>query len=110
IGGFISPDQGTVLLDGRDLADVPPFKRDIGVVFQSYALFPHMTVAQNIAFPLQMRRSSRREARLKVQQALELVHLEGLEDRLPRELSGGQQQRVALARATVFGPRLLLMD
>jgi ABC-type Fe3+/spermidine/putrescine transport system ATPase subunit len=89
---------------------IPPYRRDIGVVFQNYALFPHLTAGQNVAFPLEMRRVSRTEARGLVEKAFSLVQLSGYENRYPRQLSGGQQQRVALARALVFAPRLLLMD
>lgn len=110
IAGLVDPSSGRIMLGGKDLTTVPHFKRNIGVVFQNYALFPHMTVFQNIAFPLQMRRLKDSEIRARVHQALELVQLSGLEHRYPRELSGGQQQRVALARAIVFEPRILLMD
>ncbi len=110
IAGFTYADAGTVSLDGRDLTNVASYKRDIGMVFQNYALFPHMTAAENIAFPLQMRSVRKAEARRLVEEALEIVHLGGLGKRYPRQLSGGQQQRVAFARAIVFGPRLLLMD
>jgi len=110
IGGFIKPERGTVALDGRDLTKVPPYKRDIGMVFQNYALFPHMTASENIAFPLKMHGVPKPQAKEKVQEALRLVRLEELGDRYPKQLSGGQQQRVALARAFGFGPQLLLMD
>jgi putative spermidine/putrescine transport system ATP-binding protein len=110
IAGFTQPDEGTVVLDGQDLTRVPPHRRGIGMVFQNYALFPHMTVAGNIAFPLEMRRVPKAERAKLVEEALRLVRLEGLGDRYPRQLSGGQQQRVALARALVFHPSLLLMD
>jgi putative spermidine/putrescine transport system ATP-binding protein len=110
IAGFTQPDEGTVVLDGQDLTRVPPHRRGVGMVFQNYALFPHMTVAGNIAFPLEMRRVPRAERAKLVEEALRLVRLEGLGDRYPRQLSGGQQQRVALARALVFHPSLLLMD
>jgi putative spermidine/putrescine transport system ATP-binding protein len=110
IAGFIAPSAGGVVLNGRNLTGVAPYKRDIGMVFQNYALFPHMTGGDNIAFPLQMRGVKRAEAARRVEQALELVHLGGLANRYPRQLSGGQQQRVALARAIVFNPSLLLMD
>jgi putative spermidine/putrescine transport system ATP-binding protein len=110
IVGFVEPDAGTVSLDGRDITGVPSYERDMGMVFQNYALFPHMTAAQNVAFPLEMRRTRRAETARRVGEALELVHLGGLGARYPRQLSGGQQQRVALARAIVFAPRLLLMD
>jgi spermidine/putrescine ABC transporter ATP-binding subunit len=110
VAGFEVPDEGEVHLAGRDVTFAPPAQRDIGMVFQNYALFPHMTVAENIAFPLKMRRVAREEIARKVEEALKLVELAGYGDRLPRQLSGGQQQRVALARAVVFGPRLLLLD
>jgi len=110
VAGFIRPDTGKVVLDGKDLTDVPPHLRDIGMVFQNYALFPHLTVTRNVAFPLEMRRLPRAEIRRRVEATLGLVQLAGFGERRPRELSGGQQQRVALARALVFQPRLLLMD
>ena len=110
VAGFIRADAGTVSLDEREMTGVPPYRRNIGMVFQNYALFPHMTAAENISFPLEMRRVSKGEARRKVEEALEIVRLTGLGARYPRQLSGGQQQRVALARAIVFNPRLLLMD
>ena len=110
IAGFTVQDSGTIEIGGEDVSRIPPYRRDVGMVFQNYALFPHMTAAQNVAFPLQMRRLSKDEQRKRVSEALALVKLERLGDRYPRQLSGGQQQRVALARAVVFGPRLLLMD
>jgi putative spermidine/putrescine transport system ATP-binding protein len=110
VAGFMAPSSGRIEVDGRDITGVPPYRRDLGMVFQNYALFPHMTAAQNVAFPLQMRRISKKDAAQRVDRALALVHLEGLGHRYPRELSGGQQQRVALARAIVFEPRMLLMD
>jgi putative spermidine/putrescine transport system ATP-binding protein len=110
IAGFVAPDAGQILLDGEPITRLPPHRRDIGMVFQHYALFPHMTVEENLAFPLRRRRVAADERRRRVAETLELVHLGGLGKRLPRQLSGGQQQRVALARALVFGPRLLLMD
>jgi spermidine/putrescine ABC transporter ATP-binding subunit len=110
VAGFVTPDHGTVVLDGRDLTRVPPHRRNVGMVFQNYALFPHMTVAENVAFPLESRGVPRSETRRRVEEALETVRLGGLDRRLPRQLSGGQQQRVALARAIVFRPPLLLMD
>jgi putative spermidine/putrescine transport system ATP-binding protein len=110
IAGFLQPDAGSVVLDEREMTGVPPYKRDIGMVFQNYALFPHMTAAQNVAFPLEMRGIAKAERRRKVKEALDIVHLGRLGGRYPRQLSGGQQQRVALARAIVFNPRLLLMD
>ena len=110
VAGFETPDSGTVLLGGKDVTSVPPARRNVGMVFQNYALFPHMTAAQNIAFPLEMRRMARAEIASSVRRALDLVALGGLGERLPRQLSGGQQQRVALARAIVFNPQLLLLD
>ncbi len=110
IAGFELPESGTVLLGGRDLTEAPAAARNIGMVFQNYALFPHMSVHDNIAFPLQMRRTPRGEIATRVQQALDLVELPGFAERLPAQLSGGQQQRVALARAIVFQPQLLLLD
>jgi len=110
VAGFTPPSAGDILLNGRSVASLAPEKRNIGVVFQNYALFPHMSVADNVAFPLKMRRLQRAAIDEKVREALRLVRLEGLEARLPRELSGGQQQRVAFARALVFDPDLLLMD
>jgi putative spermidine/putrescine transport system ATP-binding protein len=112
IAGFVEPSSGSIRLDGRDLTGVPPNRRGIGVVFQSYALFPHMTVRQNVAFPLLQRRPrpSAVMVEQQVAQALELVHMEAFGDRIPDQLSGGQQQRVALARAVVFEPQLLLLD
>ena len=111
IAGFLAPDSGDILLDQRSIADVPPHKRNIGMVFQSYSLFPHMTVADNVGFPLRMRtRLSREQARRRIDEMLALVQLGHLGTRYPRQLSGGQQQRVAMARALVSHPRLLLMD
>jgi putative spermidine/putrescine transport system ATP-binding protein len=110
IAGFLTPTRGEILLDGRELSGLPPHKRDIGVVFQNYLLFPHMTAFDNVAFPLRRRRRPADEIRVRVEGALELVGLRGLGHRYPAELSGGQQQRVAVARAIVFGPPLLLMD
>ncbi len=110
IAGFVTPSRGAIYIDDRPVVDLPPQKRDLGIVFQNYALFPHMTVADNIAFPLQMRRLPRAEVARRVAQALEMVRLPGYERRYARQLSGGQQQRVALARAVVFQPRVLLMD
>src|SRR5262245_53092518 len=110
VAGFETPDSGDVELAGRVITYATPASRGIGMVFQNYALFPHMRVAENIAFPLQMRRLARSEIRDRVGRALSLVGLTGYEDRHPRQLSGGQQQRVALARAIVFEPRLLLLD
>jgi putative spermidine/putrescine transport system ATP-binding protein len=110
IAGFVAPTAGEIFVDGRPVTAVPPDRRNIGVVFQHYALFPHMTVFDNVAFPLRMRRVGTAEIRRRVGDALGMVQLAGLEARMPRQLSGGQQQRVALARALVFRPTLLLMD
>jgi putative spermidine/putrescine transport system ATP-binding protein len=110
LAGFQLPTSGKILLDGADIGAVPPHKRNIGVVFQNYALFPHMTVRENVAYPLRQRRFSNADQRREVDQVLEMVSLGAYADRLPRQLSGGQQQRVAVARAIVFRPRLLLMD
>ncbi len=110
IAGFTVPTSGRIQLGDRDVSRMPPHKRNIGMVFQNYALFPHMTVDQNLAFPLEMRRVDRAEIRRRVGEALERVHLSGLGGRFPRQLSGGQQQRVALARAIIFEPSVLLMD
>jgi spermidine/putrescine ABC transporter ATP-binding subunit len=110
IAGFVAPTEGRIVIDGRDVTDQPPHRRDIGVVFQSYALFPHLTVFRNVAFPLEARRLPRREIEPRVRKALDLVKLGEFADRYPAQLSGGQQQRVALARAFVFEPPLLLMD
>lgn len=110
IAGFETPDEGDVYLSGRNVTFLAPAQRDIGMVFQNYALFPHMTVAENVAFPLQMRKVPKQERKERVAEALRLVDLGDFGERLPRQLSGGQQQRVALARAVVFRPRLLLLD
>ncbi|GBD43333.1 Spermidine/putrescine import ATP-binding protein PotA [bacterium HR40] len=110
LAGFEQPTAGEIRLEGRPLSRVPPHRRDIGVVFQSYALFPHMTVAENLAFPLEVRRLGRAEIEERVRRALAMVRLSGFEHRRPAQLSGGQQQRVALARALVFEPKLVLMD
>ena len=110
VAGFAHPTSGEVFVDGRPMAALPPQRRDLGMVFQSYAVFPHLTVFDNIAFPLEIRKAPRLEILRRVGEALELVRLTGYERRLPRQLSGGEQQRVALARALVFQPRVLLMD
>jgi len=110
IAGLIQPTEGEILLQSRSIISLPSYRRNIGVVFQNYALFPHMNVSANVAFPLQMRRVPKAEISRRVKRTLDLVRLEGLSERLPRQLSGGQQQRVALARAMVFEPPLLLMD
>lgn len=110
ICGLTPPTAGRLYIDGRDQTDSPAYGRDIGVVFQSYALFPHLTVFENISFPLQMRRVEKGAIKRKIRNALEMVGLEGFDERFPRELSGGQQQRVALARCLVYQPSLILMD
>src|SRR5437764_10150498 len=110
IAGFEQPTAGQVLIRGIDVAGLPPYRRDVNTVFQSYALFPHMTVADNIAYGLRQRHVSRAEIRRRVDQALEMVGLTGAKERRPAELSGGQQQRVALARALINRPTVLLLD
>jgi putative spermidine/putrescine transport system ATP-binding protein len=110
IAGFEQPTSGRVLLHGRDVTAVPPFDRDVNTVFQDYALFPHMTVEENIAYGLHVRRVEANERRARVREALRMVRLEGFEPRRPNQLSGGQRQRVALARALVNRPRVLLLD
>jgi spermidine/putrescine ABC transporter ATP-binding subunit len=110
IAGFEEPTEGDILVGGASITARPPHRRNIGVVFQQYALFPHLTVFQNVAYPLEMRRTPKSEIAQRVRRALGLVRLDGFADRYPRQLSGGQQQRVALARAIVFQPPVLLMD
>ncbi len=110
VAGFIEPSAGHVKLGGSDVTLLPPWKRNAGMVFQSYALFPHLTVAQNVAFGLEMRKLARAEVDRRVDEALALVRLGGFGGRLPRQLSGGQQQRVALARALAIRPDVLLLD
>jgi putative spermidine/putrescine transport system ATP-binding protein len=110
LAGFETATEGQILVDGYRVNDVPSHKRDMGVVFQNYALFPHMTVGANVAFPLQMRGVSKAETADRVKKALDMVQLGTLSERKPSQLSGGQQQRVALARALVFEPRVVLMD
>ncbi len=110
IAGFDLPDAGRILLDGRDLADTPPERRPIHTVFQNFALFPHLSVAENVAFPLRMARVPEDELKRRLGEALDMVHMAELADHYPHEISGGQKQRVALARGLVNRPRLLLLD
>jgi putative spermidine/putrescine transport system ATP-binding protein len=110
IAGLLAPDAGRVRLDGEDITRKPPHNRDVGVVFQNYALFPHLTVAENVAFGLEARRSSREDTQRTVARFLDLVHMRELQDRSVKLLSGGQQQRVAVARALAVRPKLLLLD
>jgi spermidine/putrescine ABC transporter ATP-binding subunit len=110
LAGFEIPTSGEIYVDDVAIAAIPPYRRNIGMVFQNYALFPHMTVGENIAFPLKMRGMPKSEIAKHSKEALELVKLPGYEGRYPRQLSGGQQQRIAVARALVFNPRVLLMD
>ncbi|WP_213880326.1 ABC transporter ATP-binding protein [Pseudomonas sp. dw_358] len=110
IAGFVEPDQGSIDIDGKSMLDVPINQRGLGMMFQNYALFPHMSIADNIAFGLSVRHQSKAQMRQRVDELLKLVHLEGFGERRPRELSGGQQQRVALARALAPRPRVLLLD
>ena len=110
LAGFERPSQGMITLDGKSVDRLPPYERNIGMVFQNYALFPHMSVADNVAFPLSVRKTPKAEIGPRVVRALEMVRLEQFKDRKPAQLSGGQQQRVALARALVFQPALVLMD
>ncbi|HEX5325886.1 MAG TPA: ABC transporter ATP-binding protein, partial [Acetobacteraceae bacterium] len=110
LAGFERPTRGRITLDGRPVDRLPPYQRNIGMVFQNYALFPHMSVAENVAFPLSVRRIGASARRERVQRALAMVRLDAFGDRRPAQLSGGQQQRVALARALVFEPSLVLMD
>jgi spermidine/putrescine transport system ATP-binding protein len=110
IGGFEEPSLGTVYLGGRDVTDLPPYKRDVNTVFQSYALFPHLDVFENVAFGLRRKKVAKADIEARVREAMQLVDLEGFGSRKPREMSGGQQQRVALARALVNRPKVLLLD
>jgi spermidine/putrescine ABC transporter ATP-binding subunit len=110
VAGFLAPDTGTIALDGEDVTALPTYRRGIGMMFQNYALFPHMNVAANIGYGLKMRGTPKLEIRRRVAEALDLVKLAGLQERKPRQLSGGQQQRVALARALVIRPKVLLLD
>ena len=110
LAGFETPTSGEIYLEGEPISSIPPYKRGIGMVFQNYALFPHMTVNENLAFPLEVRKLEKSEVDEKVHKALSMVELQDFGTRMPLQLSGGQQQRVALARALVFEPRLVLMD
>ena len=110
IAGFIMPDEGNILFDGEQVENVPVHRRAIGMVFQSYALFPHLTIEENIGFGLDVRHTAREDIKKRVAEMLALVRLTGLEARYPRQLSGGQQQRVAMARALITKPKVLLLD
>ena len=110
LAGFETPTNGEIYLDKNPISNIPPHKRGIGMVFQNYALFPHMTVYENLAFPLRVRKVSKEDADKKIDKALSMVSLTGFENRMPAQLSGGQQQRVAVARALVFDPSVVLMD
>jgi len=110
LAGFETPTNGEIYLDSNPISNIPPHKRGIGMVFQNYALFPHMTVYENLAFPLRVRKVSKEDTDKKVDKALSMVSLSGFENRMPAQLSGGQQQRVAVARALVFDPSVVLMD
>ena len=110
LAGFVLPDSGQILLDGRDISTLSPQQRNLGMVFQNYALFPHMSVLDNVMFPLKVRKIAAKECVERARWAIEMVRLSGFEQRLPKALSGGQQQRVALARAIVFHPEVVLMD
>ena len=110
LAGFETPTNGEIYLDANPISNIPPHKRGIGRVFQNYALFPHMTVYENLAFPLKVRKISKDDIDKKVDKALSMVSRSGFENRMPAQLSGGQQQRVAVARALVFDPAVVLMD
>ncbi|TEU12377.1 ABC transporter ATP-binding protein [Candidatus Bathyarchaeota archaeon] len=110
IAGLEYPDEGRIFFDGEDVTDLPSFRRNTGMVFQNYALWPHMKVFENVAYGLRVRKVDRAELKKRVDEALELVHLGGLGGRFPSQLSGGQQQRVALARVMVINPSVLLLD
>jgi len=108
--GYVRPDEGQILIDDKDVTNLPTYQRQLGMVFQNFALFPHMTVWDNVRFPLMIRGVSKKDSEAQVREALQLIRLEGLSDRYPRQLSGGQQQRVGLARALVYRPNVLLLD
>ena len=110
IAGFVKPDQGIIYFGDKDVTYLPPYERNTGMVFQTYALWPHMSVHENVAYGLKLRKVSRKEVERRVKETLEIVGLSGVEKRVPAELSGGQQQRVALARALVIEPEVLLLD
>ncbi|MCP4287555.1 MAG: ABC transporter ATP-binding protein [Gammaproteobacteria bacterium] len=110
VAGLNDPDSGQIWIDGHEATHLPPFQREIGMVFQNYALFPHMTIGQNIGFPLEMRKMNRTDREKAVMRVLDMVKLSQVVDRYPSELSGGQQQRIALARAFVYEPSIILMD
>ena len=110
LAGFLTPTHGEIYLEGKPIGNIPPHKRNIGMVFQNYALFPHMTISENLAYPLKVRKLPKSEIESKVSKALDMIELPGVEGRMPAQLSGGQQQRIALARALVFEPQLVLMD
>ncbi len=110
LAGFETPTNGEIFLDTKPISKIPPYEREIGMVFQNYALFPHMTVAENLSFPLEVRKISKSDIKEKVQKALDMVELGNFGTRFPAQLSGGQQQRVALARAIICEPKVILLD
>lgn len=110
LAGLDTPTKGKIILDGQDITNLPPYKRDVNMVFQNYALFPHMTAEENIGFGLRMKGVGKEEAAKRTQKLLKLIRLEDLRSRYPAQMSGGQQQRVAVARALVNNPKMLLLD